>query len=148
MNAIDRGCRVVMHYTLTLQDGFVVDTTGAEPLDFTVGDGTLEPGLERHLLGLGPGVTEEFAIQPGTVFPFPVKAAVQELERAAFAEGMPIEPGMVYEFNTPAGDVVPGRILRVEGGTVTVDFNHPLAGKPFTFQVEILSIGPGPDAGA
>jgi FKBP-type peptidyl-prolyl cis-trans isomerase SlpA len=141
MTAIARGSRVRMHYSLQLESGFVADTSGDEPLEFVLGDGTLEPGLERHLLGLQAGEQREFAIAPGTVFPFPVKAAVQDLERAAFSDGMPLEPGMIYEFNTPAGDAVPGRIVSIAEGSVTVDFNHPLAGQAFSFIVEILEVG-------
>jgi FKBP-type peptidyl-prolyl cis-trans isomerase SlpA len=141
VNVIARGSRVRMHYSLQLGDGFVADSSGNEPLEFVLGDGTLEPGLERHLLGLQAGEQREFAIAPGTVFPFSVKAAVQDLERAAFPEGMPLAPGMIYEFNTPAGDAVPGRIVRTGEHAVTVDFNHPLAGQAFSFIVEILDVG-------
>jgi len=148
MSAIAPGSRVVMHYSLHLEGGFVADTSGDEPLDFVLGDGTLEPGLERHLIGLEPREQREFAIAPGTVFPFPTKAAVQVLERSAFPKGMPVEPGLIFEFNTPGGDVVPGRIRSLEEGAVTVDFNHPLAGQPFTFVVEILEVGDGPAADA
>jgi FKBP-type peptidyl-prolyl cis-trans isomerase SlpA len=140
MSAIAPGSRVVMHYSLHLEGGFVADTSGDEPLDFVLGDGTLEPGLERHLIGLQPGGQREFAIAPGTVFPFSTKAAVQVLERSAFSRDMPLEPGLIFEFNTPAGDVVPGRIVSIEEDSVTVDFNHPLAGQPFTFVVEILEV--------
>lgn len=149
MTGIANGTRVRMHYILQLDDGFVMDDSGTEPLEFALGDGTLEPGLERHLLGLEAGQQREFAIAPGTVFPFPVKAAVQDLERAAFADGMPLEPGLIYQFNTPAGDATPGRIVHVSEDYVTVDFNHPLAGKSFRFIVEILEVGleVGPGAG-
>lgn len=140
MTAIGSGSRVRMHYSLQLEDGFVADSSGDEPLEFVLGDGTLEPNLERHLLGLEPTAQREFAIAPGTVFPFSVKAAVQDMERSVFPAGMPLEPGLIYEFNTPAGDAVPGRILHVGEDTVTVDFNHPLAGKAFRFIVEILAV--------
>lgn len=143
MNAITPGSRVMMHYSLQLESGYVADSSGDEPLEFTLGDGTLEPGLERHLIGLDTGAKREIAIAPGTVFPFPSKAAVQVMERSAFSDDMLLEPGLIYEFNTPAGDVVPGRIRSLEEGGVTVDFNHPLAGQPFTFIVEILQVGNG-----
>nr|WP_296747631.1 FKBP-type peptidyl-prolyl cis-trans isomerase [Thioalkalivibrio sp.] len=148
MSVIAPGSRVVMHYSLHLEGGFVADTSGDEPLDFILGDGTLEPGLERHLVGLGVREQREFAIAPGTVFPFPTKAAVQVMERSAFPKDMPLEPGLIFEFNTPAGDVVPGRIRSLEEGAVTVDFNHPLAGKSFTFAIEILEVGRGSAADA
>ncbi|MCA1791140.1 MAG: FKBP-type peptidyl-prolyl cis-trans isomerase [Thioalkalivibrio sp.] len=140
MSVIAPGSGVVMHYSLHLEGGFVADTSGDEPLQFVLGDGTLEPGLERHLVGLEPRAQREFAIAPGTVFPFPTKAAVQVLERSAFSEDMTLEPGLIFEFNTPAGDVVPGRIVSIGEDSVTVDFNHPLAGQPFTFVVEILDV--------
>lgn len=146
MSVIALGSHVVMHYSLHLEGGFVADTSGDEPLEFELGDGTLEPGLERHLVGLKPGEQREFAIAPGTVFPFPTKAAVQVLERSAFPGDSPLEPGLIFEFNTPAGDVVPGRIRSLEEGAVTVDFNHPLAGQPFTFVVEILEVTDVPAA--
>lgn len=103
MSVIALGSHVVMHYSLHLEGGFVADTSGDEPLDFVLGDGTLEPGLERHLVGLRPGEQREFAIAPGTVFPFPTKAAMQVLERSAFPDDSPLEPGLIFEFNTPAG---------------------------------------------
>jgi len=140
MSVIAPGSRVRMHYSLQLENGFVADSSGNEPLEFVLGDGTLEPGLERHLLGLEPGMQREFAIAPGTVFPFADQGAVQAMERSAFPQGMPLEPGMIYEFNTPAGDAVPGRIVSLGEGNVTVDFNHPLAGQAFSFIVEILEI--------
>ena len=146
MSVIAPGSRVVMHYSLHLEGGFVADTSGDEPLEFVLGDGTLEPGLERHLVGLEPGEQREFAIAPGTVFPFPTKAAVQVLERSAFPGDSPLEPGLIFEFNTPAGDVVPGRIRSLEEGAVTVDFNHPLAGQLFTFVAEILDVTDVPAA--
>ncbi|AGA31883.1 FKBP-type peptidyl-prolyl cis-trans isomerase SlpA [Thioalkalivibrio nitratireducens DSM 14787] len=145
MTTIGEGSRVMLHYRLVLEQGFVADSSGDEPLEFVLGDGTLEPGLERHLIGLEAGTRKDIAIAPGTVFPFAVKAAVQVLDRSAFPSDMPLEPGMIYEFNTPAGDAVPGRIQAVEGDGVTVDFNHPLAGQPFTFEVEIVSVEPAAD---
>ncbi|MFO8005371.1 peptidylprolyl isomerase [Thioalkalivibrio sp.] len=148
MSAIAPGSRVLMHYSLHLEDGFTADSSGDQPLEFVLGDGTLEPGLERHLIGLEPDEQREFAIAPGTVFPFSTKAAVQVLERSAFSRDMPLEPGLIFEFNTPAGDVVPGRIVSIGEDSVTVDFNHPLAGQPFTFVVEILEVTDVPAADA
>lgn len=135
---LEPGSRVCMHYSLVLDNGYVADSSGNEPLEFVLGDGTLEPALEAHLIGLKPPQQREFAIAPGTVFPWPTEAAQQWLAADAFPAGQRIEPGLIFEFNTPAGDVVPGRILAVEGTQVHVDFNHPLAGRAFTFIVELI----------
>lgn len=144
MSSICPGSRVSLHYRLILEDGFIADRTEeGEPLEFVLGDGTLEAGLEQLLLGLEAGMRREFTVQPGTVFPFPGKAAVQFLERQAFPPGARLEPGMIYQFDTPAGDAIAGRILSLQEETVCVDFNHPLAGQRFRFVVDIGTVVPG-----
>ncbi len=134
------GTRVTLHYSLQLEGGFVADSSGNEPMVFVLGDGSMAPSLERHLLGLSPGDHREFAIAPGTVFPFRSEAAVQWLERDIFPDARLPAPDCIHEFHTPAGDVVPGRIVSVGDEGVRVDFNHPLAGHSFLFLVEILEV--------
>jgi len=135
---LEPGTLVRMHYSLILESGYVVDSSGAEPLEFVIGDGTLGPALEQHLLGLLPPLKREFAIAAGSVFPWPSEAAVQRLPTCSFPAEMRLEPGLIYEFNTPAGDGIAGRIVAVADGEVEVDFNHPLAGHAFTFLVELF----------
>lgn len=137
---IAAGTRVTLHYSLQLDDGFVADSSGEEPMVFVLGDGSMAPSLERHLLGLSRGDQREFAIAPGAVFPFRSEAAVQWLERDVFPDGQLPEPDGIHEFHTPAGDVIPGRIVSIGDEGVRVDFNHPLSGRPFLFRVEILEV--------
>ncbi|WP_018144782.1 MULTISPECIES: peptidylprolyl isomerase [unclassified Thioalkalivibrio] len=140
MTTATKGAHIEMHYRLILENGFVVDGTGEEPITLEIGSGEILPGLEDLLVGLIAGDHREFAIEAGVMFPFRDQAAVQEMPRSQFPADLPLEVDYIYEFNSPAGDAVPGRIEAVEDDTVTVDFNHPLAGQNFTFEVDVLSV--------
>ncbi len=140
---INNHSRVCMHYTLRLENGFEVDAAqGDEMLEFQLGDGTLLPGLEQLLLGLSAGDECRFGVPPEQAFGARDEAAVQRMERAQFGD-MVLEEGLVIGFNTPTGDELPGTIRAIDGDTVEVDFNHPLAGHHLDFEVSILSVEEG-----
>lgn len=140
---IEPGSEVVMHFTLTLKDGTVADTSReGDPFRFTMGDGSLISGLELALYGLKEGDTQVLAIDAQNAFGFPDEANIHDMPRSEFPADMELEPGLIIEFSTPSGEAVPGAILEVGDETVKVDFNHPLAGHEITFDVEILSIDP------
>jgi FKBP-type peptidyl-prolyl cis-trans isomerase SlpA len=139
--AIGPGSTVVMYYTLALESGAVVDGTEAgEPLAFTLGDGTLIEGLERALYGLRAGDRQTLRVDPREGFGYPEEGRVHEMARTEFRADMPLEPGLVIGFTTPAGDELPGTVLAVGDDTVRVDFNHPLAGHTVVFDVEIVEV--------
>ncbi|MCU0937358.1 MAG: FKBP-type peptidyl-prolyl cis-trans isomerase [Gammaproteobacteria bacterium] len=120
---VDYGARVVLHYRLTLADGTLVDESGeGDPLVFTVGDGTLEQGLEARLLGLRAG------------------ARVHRMPREDFPPEMGIAPGAVVGFAAPSGLQVVGTVLDVRASEVEVDFSHPLAGRALVFEVEVVAV--------
>ena len=140
---IGHGTEVTMHFTLSLPDGTVADTTReSEPLTFTMGDGTLIEGLELMLYGLKPGDTQCLSIDPRDAFGFPDEDNVHELERSEFSPEFDIKEGVIMEFSTPSGETLPGTIKEVTDDKVKVDFNHPLAGLEIVFDVEILDIKP------
>jgi len=142
---IGYGSRVRLHYEIRLEDGTLVDSSfDDEPMEITIGGGDIESGLELALIGLGPGDRETIVIPPGQAFGLPDEAAVQTLPRETFPPDMALAPGVVVQFDTPAGDAVPGLIRSVAEDAVTVDFNHPLAGRELSFTVEILDVGTGP----
>ena len=139
--AVDYGARVALRYRLSLADGTVVDASeGGEPLVLTVGDGTLEEGLEALLLGLGAGARATFHLAPGQAFGLPDPEAVHVLPRADFPPGMALEPGAVVAFTAPSGLEVAGTVLEAGEGGVRVDFSHPLAGRSVVFEVEVLEV--------
>jgi FKBP-type peptidyl-prolyl cis-trans isomerase SlpA len=130
-----------MHFSLTLEDGTVAeDSFNAEPLQFTMGDGSLNEGLELGLYGMQAGDEEILHMSPEQTFGFHDPDNIHEMARSDFDADMPLEEGMIIAFNTPAGDELPGMIKQVLTDTVTVDFNHPLAGHDLIYRVKILDI--------
>ena len=143
---IGPGSKVCMHFSITLEDGTVAETTrdDNEPLDFVMGDGTVIEGLELALYGLKAGDKQTLTIEPKLSFGYHDPGNVHTMPRSEFPEDMHLNKGVIIEFNTPAGDEVPGTIVEVGDNEVEVDFNHPLAGHEITFEVEILSVEPAP----
>lgn len=141
MTEICPGSRVTMHFSITLEDGTVAeDSFDSEPLEFTMGDGTLNNGLELGLYGMKTGEEDTMIMSPEQTFGFHDPQNIHEMPRSDFAEGMELEEGMIIGFTTPAGDEVPGMIKSVRADMVEVDFNHPLAGHELTYKVKILNV--------
>ena len=139
---IDEGMEVTLHFTLKLEDGTVVDSTrDKEPATFQVGDGNLPPGFERPLEGMSGGESGSFEITPEHGFGQHNPQNIQMLSRDDFAEIEP-EIGTVMSFADPAGGELPGVIVAINERQVEVDFNHPLAGRTLTFEVEVLDVKP------
>ena len=142
-NAIQPGSRVTLHYTLSLADETVVDSTReAEPITFQVGSGALIEMLERQLFGLHTGEQRRFEISAAEN-QLPASAeAIQVMARSDFPAELAIETGQVLGFVMPSGEEVPGLIVSISDTEVIVDFSHPLAGRDLIFDVEILAVEP------
>lgn len=141
------GSRIMLHFALSIQDGQQVDSTfDGDPAEFTLGDGNMLPGFEEFLLGLTAGDRETFAVPPEKAFGQPNPQNVQEMKRRDFPVDMPVAPGLMVSFADAQGAELPGVISKVEGDWVTVDFNHPLAGRTLMFEVQILNVENGADA--
>jgi FKBP-type peptidyl-prolyl cis-trans isomerase SlpA len=141
---IGPGSEVLMHFSLSLADGTVADSTlDDEPLRFVMGDGTLIEGLELVLYGLKKGDRQCLSIEPRDAFGFPDEDNIHTMLRSEFPDEMQLEVGMIVGFSTPSGEEVPGAIQEIKDDEIVVDFNHPLAGHEVTFDVEILEVKPG-----
>jgi len=142
IGVISQGSKISMHFALKMEDGQVVDSTfEREPAAFALGDGNLLPGFEEFLLGLTTGDHKTFQIPPEKGFGQPNPQNVQEMKRNTFPVDMPVAEGLMVSFADAQGAELPGVISAVEGDWVTVDFNHPLAGKTLAFEVQILEVG-------
>jgi FKBP-type peptidyl-prolyl cis-trans isomerase SlpA len=136
------GSQVTLHFRITLPDGTeALSTFDEEPLTVVIGDGTLRGGLELALYGLKAGDTQTLTLEPDQAFGFHDDALIHRMPRSDFPDDMALEEGQVIGFTTPAGDEAAGSIMAVGDQEVSVDFNHPLAGKQVTFEVEILEVG-------
>jgi FKBP-type peptidyl-prolyl cis-trans isomerase SlpA len=138
-----KGACVTLHYTLSLTEGRIVDTTaGHEPLTITVGDSNLLPVFEDRLLGLVAGDQRRIEIQCMDAYGPIEEGNVHILPRADFNPDLQLESGQVIGFETPSGEEIPGTVLEVSDNDVMVDFTHPLAGYDLVFEIEILSVNP------
>ncbi|MBL7252280.1 peptidylprolyl isomerase [Alloalcanivorax sp. C16-2] len=132
--------RVTLHFAVRLMDGTEMDSTfDGEPASFAWGDGSLLPGFEKAILGLRPGDRRSVFIDAESGFGEHNEQNVQHFNRATF-EVRDVEPGMVMNFADAAGAELPGVVTDVDDDWVTVDFNHPLAGRDLTFVVEIIDV--------
>lgn len=137
---IGHDSEVTLHFTVKLPSGEIVDSTsGKSPATFKVGDGSLLPGFEQSLFGLKAGDQRSFEIEPERGFGPGNPQNLQTVPRGQFNE-MELEPGLLVIFQDAAGGELPGVVKTVHDTTVDVDFNHPLAGKTITFDVEIISV--------
>lgn len=142
MQAVQFGDSVKVHYTGTLSDGQMFDTSdGSEPLAFTVGAGHVIPGFDRALLGMQINETKNIVIPPGEAYGEREEGLVQQLRRDQFRLG-DFEPeiGMAIEMRTPDGQGIPMVITELTDATVTLDANHPLAGETLHFALTLVEI--------
>ena len=132
---------VTFHYTLRDADGVVLDTTeGDEPMEYIHGNEELIKGLERALEGAEPGaVLEGIVVEPAEGYGDYLPQLVAEVGRDSFPEGIEIEVDMQFEAEGPDGAQVV-TVTKVEGDKITVDGNHPLAGKTLRFDVKVLAV--------
>lgn len=132
---------VAIHYTLTNNAGEVIDTSRdhGEPLVYLQGHGNLIPGLESQLAGKTAGDNLSAVVQPADGYGERVEELIQEVPREAFTGVDELEPGMQFQADTAAGPRL-FTITDIQGETVTVDGNHPLAGEVLNFAVEVVSV--------
>jgi FKBP-type peptidyl-prolyl cis-trans isomerase SlpA len=139
---IQANSEVILHFDLKLADGSAADSTRVNnrPAKLVIGDGSLTPNFEACLLGLKSKDKKSFTLEATDAFGMPNPDNIHHLERSKFSAETPAEEGMIIAFNQPDGSELPGIIREVTGDSVTVDFNHPLAGQVITFDVEIISV--------
>ncbi|MCU5783776.1 peptidyl-prolyl isomerase [Alcanivorax balearicus MACL04] len=133
--------RITLHFAVRLMDGTEMDSTfGGEPATFVWGDGSLLPGFERAILGLKGGDRRSVFIDAQSGFGEYNEQNVQHFRRDTFAAPDGMEVGTVMNFADAAGAELPGVVSALDEQWVTVDFNHPLAGRELTFEVEIVRV--------
>ena len=128
------------NYTLTNDAGEVIDTSeGRSPLAYLHGAGNIVPGLEKEMAGRQAGDKFAVVVAPEEGYGLPNPMLVQTVPREAFQGVDQIEVGMEFQALTPQGplSVV---VSKVEADTVTVDGNHPLAGKTLHFAIEVTDV--------
>jgi peptidylprolyl isomerase len=141
MAAAKQGDTVAIHYTGTLDDGSVFDSSdGRDPLEFEVGSGQIIPGLDAEIPGMNIGDKKSVVIEPDLAYGPVNPEAKQSVPRADIPDEIPLEVGLPLQVQTPEGQQIPVTVAEVNDDTVTLDANHPLAGKVLKFDIELMSI--------
>ncbi|GLR73023.1 FKBP-type peptidyl-prolyl cis-trans isomerase [Agaribacter marinus] len=140
--SISDNSEVILHFDLKLSDGSAVDSTrvNKKPAKMVMGDGSLTKNFEDCLRGLGAGDKKTFEISANEAFGMPNPDNIYHIDRSKFAADTELSDGMIMGFSQPDGSELPGIIRAVAGQSVTVDFNHPLAGQDVIFDVEIIEV--------
>jgi peptidylprolyl isomerase len=141
MTQVKSGDTVRIHYTGTLADGSTFDSSeGRDPLEFTVGSGQIIPGLDKEIPGMAVGDKKTVTIAPAEAYGDSHPDAIQSIPRSNVPPEIPLEVGLQLQMQSPSGQVVPVTVVEIGADEVTLDANHPLAGKELTFAFELVSI--------
>lgn len=140
--AAKTGNKVKVEYVGKLDDGSVFDSSEdhGKPLEFEVGSGHVIKGFDDAILGMNEGDEKEFTIQPAEAYGQHDPTLVQKVPREVFPQEADLTAGLLFEAGLPTGEKVPAMITAVDEGIVTVDLNHPLAGKTLNFKIKLREI--------
>ncbi len=138
---ITQGSRVVLHFSLSLDDGTkVISTFSEDPMAFTLGDGTMEPTLESKLIGLTAGDEQSLILDGNDIYGARIPENIEWIDIAEFPDTLSLAQGQIIAFTTPEGDEVAGTVDKIETSRVAIDFNHPLSGRTIIFTTAILRV--------
>lgn len=135
------GDTVKVHYKGTLEDGSVFDTSrGRDPLEFTLGGGNMIAGFDKAVNGMQVGEIKTVTIPPDEAYGPHRDDLVQVIEREQLPENLVPEVGQQLQTQQPDGRIITAIVTDVSETSITVDANHPLAGKELTFEIELVEI--------
>jgi peptidylprolyl isomerase len=135
------GDTVSVHYTGTLQDSTVFDTSlGKEPLSFTIGAGQMITGFENAVIGMKVGEKKTVTLPPEQAYGAYRNDLIITMERSKFPGSMTLTIGQKVQLQNSYGQTFNATIVNINAATVTLDANHELAGKTLIFEIELVSI--------
>ena len=142
---ITQGSVVKIEYKGTLSDGTVFDTTeGKQPLSFLVGANQVIPAFETNVISMKAGQTKKFTIKAKEAYGDPDPSKIVTLPKDQRFTGIDLKEGATIFANNkaPDGRVIqtPMKVVKVTDAEVTMDYNHPLAGKDLTFEVKVVEV--------
>ena len=130
-----------VHYTGKLDSGEVFDSSRErQPIEFVVGSGQLIKGFDDAVVGMKVGDKKDIHLEPANAYGERDDRRVQKVPRNMLPKEPEPKEGMMLTITTPTGQMFPAKIEKVETEMVTIDFNHPLAGKKLNFAIEIVDI--------
>ena len=139
---IEKGKRVVLEYELRVDGGDGVESSAKTgPIRYVHGDGKMLPGLERQIEGLSAGDDKEGLIMAAEAYGTEDSLPTKTLDRSEFPEGEEIKLGRRFEAKGPDGNPVEFVVIESDDQSVTIRFDHPLAGKDIRYKIKVLQVG-------
>ena len=140
--AIKKGKKVKIEYEGKLEDGTVFDSSEkhGQPLEFEVGSGQVIKGFDDAVSGMKKGEEKEFSIEPEEAYGKRNPDLEKEIPRKALPQDQEPKEGMMLMMGTPDGQRFPAKIIKVGKEKVTIDLNHPLAGKKLIFKIKVVDV--------
>ncbi len=142
--AIKKGDKVKVDYEGTFDDGTVFDSSKhgdhSHPLEFEVGAGKVVQGFDDAVVGMEKDEEKTFKLTPEQSYGQPNPQLMQKVPRDKLPKEPEPKPGMMLMFATPEGKQFPAKIVEISDTEITVDLNHPLAGKNLNFKIKILEV--------
>lgn len=141
MQKAKKGDQVAVHYTGTFLNGDVFDSSrDRDPLSFKLGNGQMIAGFDAAVHGMAIGEKKTVTLAPEEAYGNHDPSLVQVCSRDMFPEGMELKPDMLFQARLADDKTIPVRITSLEGETVTIDANPPMAGKTLIFDIELVEI--------
>ena len=138
---IDQNSVVSIHYTLTNDEGTVIDSSvNIDPLVYLQGSGNIIPGLENALAGKSAGDKLNVRVAPADGYGESVLELIQQVPLEMFQGAENIAPGMTFQAQDQSGYMQRVEVTAVNGNMVTIDANHPLAGQHLNFDVTVVDV--------
>lgn len=139
---IKNNSQVIAHITMKLSDGSAADSTkvNKKPAKIIMGDQSISPAFEAQLMGMTVNDSKEFTLVAKDAFGESNPDNLHYVDASKFSADAPAVVGNIITFTQPGNVELPGMIKEVSGDSVTVDFNHPLAGQDVTFVIDIVDI--------
>ena len=138
---VKQGDKVKVDYTGTLEDGTVFDTSeGKQPLEFTAGEGKIIKGFDNAIIGMEKGEEKEIKIEKADAYGDHNPDMLKKIPRDKLPKEPEPKAGMMLAMKTHDGNQFPAKIAEVNDTEVTIDLNHPLAGKTLNFKIKVVDI--------
>ena len=133
--------KVKVHYSGTLSDGTIFDSSlEREPFEFTIGQGMVVPGFENGIVGMNEGETKTVSISADDAYGPYKDDLVGVIDKSRIPEDIDLDVGMVLQMRSPEGGITNVTVADISDAGVTIDLNHPLAGKDLIFEIKLLEV--------
>jgi FKBP-type peptidyl-prolyl cis-trans isomerase 2 len=138
--AVEKGNKISVEYVGSFESGEVFDASErhGRPLEFEAGGGMVVPGFDAAVVGMEVGEEKTVTLKPEEAYGMPDERAIQKVPKDKFPKGA--KEGMMIGIPLPNGQQIPALITKISESEVTIDMNHPMAGKTLIFKIKVIGI--------